>query len=471
MLVVACPCALGLAAPTAVLVGTGAGARRGLLIRGGDILETASHVDTVVFDKTGTLTSGTPVVVGVRTLHDGARSTYAKDDVLSVAATVEANSTHPIGKAIVTYAKEHLRKILPEDRDIKKSHSRKKMLHWFENPEMEDGSFVQKPGSGVVGTVNDHRVSIGSFEWVHEQIKEHKTERIKQHAISNNGNTSSEAEASPSSAEVLPSQPGHIIVHVGIDDELVGAIEVSDEIRPDAAQTVDDLKKIGLNVLMLSGDQPATALAVARDVGILADGVYAGVKPAGKAEIVEKLRRGGARIAMIGDGVNDAAALAAADVGIAMGGGVDAASEVADVVLLGDRIPQVLDVLNLSRATMSTIKQNMLWAFGYNILCIPLAAGALLPSLGLGLTPSFSGALMGLSSLAVMTNSLLLQYKGLPRLPSPGDRQSELSRMEENRKGKESRSMNVLESFVGIAGDKAGPADNEPHQSGGVAPA
>lgn len=426
VLVVACPCALGLAAPTAVLVGTGAGARRGLLIRGGDVLEAASHIDTVVFDKTGTLTAGEPVVVEAHVIETASKhkgSCFSQAEMLSLAAAVEASSTHPIGKAITRFVKENIPNSHHTDKETNsRGHKSSKKLTLNA---VEDGSFVQKPGSGVTGIVDGHRVSVGNFEWVSEQIISYQSENIgtssspnlkgcesnEKPEIVRNNQDASLSVLSPS-LEYAASKPGNIIVHIGIDDVIAGAIEISDKLRPDAKEAVHNLQKMGIKTLMLSGDQVATANAVAKELGIPENSVYAGVKPAGKSEVVEQLKRQGSKIAMVGDGVNDAAALVAADVGIAMGGGVDAASEVADVVLLGDRVPQVLDVLDLSRATISTIKQNMFWAFGYNLICIPLAAGALLPSLGIGLTPSVSGGLMGLSSLAVMANSLLLQNRG-----------------------------------------------------------
>ena len=407
VLVVACPCALGLAAPTAVLVGTGAGARRGLLIRGGDVLESASQVDTVIFDKTGTLTSGKPTVVHVE-LTGKHPNVNDVGGLLALAGAVEVASTHPIGKAIV-------------------NESIKILGRGGSNGNLgltaDEDSFTQEPGSGVVATVQGRRVSVGSLEWVVAQTEE----CARQQSAHSNGNGRGGGGVEEgkeggirqqykleNEIKAVSSRPGHILVHVGIDSYVAGSIEIADEVRPDAAAVVTALLKAGISPIMLSGDQQSTAMAVALAVGIPKENVFAGVKPAGKAQVVEELQGRGRRVAMVGDGVNDAAALAQADVGIAMGGGVDAASEVADVVLLGDRIPQVLDVLHLSRATLKTIKQNMVWAFAYNAACIPMAAGALLPALGVGLTPSMSGALMGVSSLAVMANSLLLQLKARP---------------------------------------------------------
>ncbi|KAL4430152.1 hypothetical protein ABPG77_004934 [Micractinium sp. CCAP 211/92] len=447
VLVIACPCALGLAAPTAVLVGTSAGARRGLLIRGGDILEAASRVDTVVFDKTGTLTAGKPAVVEVRPLGAPTAAGPAAHDpteLLLLAAAVERGSTHPLARAIAAAA---------DAAGSNGSSNGSSSASCNGNGSgagqhvAEEGSFVQEPGSGVTALVAGRRVSVGTLEWVTRPAEEQAAGAAAAadaapgvlHSLdeqdaaraaaagsgsSNNGGGGSSM-AAPSQASVAAataaaiSRPGHILVYVGIDGQLAGTIEIADELRPDAAKTIAQLQRMGIQPVMLSGDQSATAHAMAEAVGIDAHHVYAGVKPAGKAALVQQLQAQGRRVAMVGDGVNDAAALAQADVGIAMGGGVDAASEVADVVLMGDRVPQVLDVLQLSRATLRKIQQNMWWAAGYNLVGIPLAAGAALPFTGLALTPALSGAMMGFSSLAVMANSLLLQFEGRPpRLPS-----------------------------------------------------
>ena len=363
VLVIACPCALGLAAPTAVLVGTGAGARRGLLIRGGDVLESTSGVDTVVFDKTGTLTTGKPTVVEIFTMDNG----YSTTDCLSYAAAIEENSSHPLALAITSRA------FMDDDVRVQK---------------MEPGSFEQVPGRGAQGVVHGKQVFVGNLEWILEK-------------------TGSTAEKIPS----IPSDPGHTRIYVGIQNTVIGSIEISDALRDGAADVLKKLVDSGITPVMLSGDQPETAQYVAKQIGIAPENVIAGVKPVEKVEAIRRLRSEGKCVAMVGDGVNDAAALAEADVGIAMGGGVAVASEVADIVLLGDRLPQVIEAIKLSKMTMATIRQNMMWAFGYNMICLPLAAGAMLPINGMGLTPAISGALMGCSSLAVMANSLFLQSK------------------------------------------------------------
>mmetsp|Transcript_4760 Transcript_4760/g.13215 ORF Transcript_4760/g.13215 Transcript_4760/m.13215 type:complete len:997 (-) Transcript_4760:125-3115(-) len=362
VLVVACPCALGLATPTAVLVGTSAAAKQGLLIRGGDVLETASKLDTVVFDKTGTLTAGRPAVVDIET-----SGSFSRESLMSHVAAVERNTPHPLAKAIVGRADSEGSPLLS----------------------IRDGSFRQEPGSGACATVGNSMVLVGNREW------------LETHGV-----------ALPASqAATVQSAGSSTHVHVAVGGKYAGKVTLQDEIRPGAAHVVATLKKMGVQPVMLSGDAEEAARAVGASLGFSQDAIFGGVKPAGKDTIVAQLQEQGRRVAMVGDGVNDTAALARADVGIAMGGGVDAASEVADIVLLGDRISQVMDALQISKATFNKIQQNLCWAFGYNLIGIPVAAGALLPSLGFALTPSLSGAVMAFSSVAVMTNSLLLQLE------------------------------------------------------------
>jgi Cu+-exporting ATPase len=351
-------------------VGTALGARHGLLIRGGDILERASTVDTVVLDKTGTITQGRPRVTRVRPAAPG--GALGDDELLALAAAVERLSSHPLAKAVVTAADNRGASSL----------------------QVKEGTFVQQPGSGALATVDGKRVQVGSESWV---------------ASSGRAARRGELGAAHLGAD-LPA--GHTLVYVAVDGRLVGALEVADEIRAEAAGTVARLQQMGIQVHVLSGDRPATVEAVASQLGVDVAYVHGGVRPEGKAAFVERLQKEGRTVAMVGDGVNDAAALAQAHVGIAMGGGVGAASEVASVVLLGDRLSQVVSGLELSKATLSKIKQNLVWAFAYNLVGIPLAAGAALPAFGVALTPSVAGALMGVSSLGVMGNSLLLRVTG-----------------------------------------------------------
>ncbi|KAH7834804.1 hypothetical protein Vadar_019907 [Vaccinium darrowii] len=367
VLVVACPCALGLATPTAVLVGTSLGATRGLLLRGGNVLEKFAMVDTIVFDKTGTLTIGRPVVTKVVTQGCGndKDAQLSEEEVLKLAAGVESNTIHPIGKAIVEAARAANCK----------------------NVKVVDGTFMEEPGSGAVATIENKKVSVGTVEWV------------QRHGV---------GQSPFQEVEELKNQS---VVYVGVNDTLAGVIYVEDQIREDAKHVIESLSKLGVNLYMLSGDKRTTAEYVASAVGIPKEKVLCGVKPEEKKNFIRKLQKDQKIVAMVGDGINDAAALASSHVGVALGGGVGAASEVSSIVLMGDRLSQLLDALELSRLTMKTVKQNLWWAFGYNMVGIPIAAGMLLPVTGTMLSPSIAGALMGLSSIGVMTNSLLLRLR------------------------------------------------------------
>ncbi|KZV34638.1 hypothetical protein F511_14892 [Dorcoceras hygrometricum] len=338
VLVVACPCALGLATPTAVLVGTSLGATRGLLLRGGSILEKFSTVNTIVFDKTGTLTIGKPSVTKVVSPgHLGATYKWSEADILKLAAGVESNTLHPIGKAIVEAAKALNCPIM----------------------KVVEGTFNEEPGSGAVAIVDGKNVAVGTLEWV------------KRHGI---GDSPFEE------AEEFKNQS---IVYVGVDSVLAGIVYVEDQIREDARHVIESLTHQGINTYLLSGDKKGAAEYVASIVGIPKERVLHGVKPDEKKKFI----------------------------GVAIGGGVGAASEVSSIVLMQNRLSQLLDALELSRLTMRTVKQNLWWAFAYNIIGIPVAAGILLPVTGTILSPSIAGALMGFSSIGVMTNSLLLRLR------------------------------------------------------------
>ncbi|RMZ55592.1 hypothetical protein APUTEX25_000175, partial [Auxenochlorella protothecoides] len=357
-----------------------AAARHGLLIRGGDILEAASRIDTVVFDKTGTLTRGRPRLVATRPAPGVPPAL-----LLTLAAAVEAGSSHPLARAVVEAAGGGGG--LPAASGL-----------------------VQEPGAGVRAHVEGHGlVAVGSARWaLGDEGESGAKEGVGAaprgvHA----GDPSMRSSHSP--APPSPDTGSHAVVHVSLEGGALGTLELADEVRPEARGAVAALRSLGLAVLMVSGDGAGPCAAAAARLGIAPADVHARVSPAGKAELVARLRAGGARVAVVGDGVNDAAALAAADVGVAMAGGVGAAADVAGVVLLGDSPAQVVDVVRVGRATLRKIRQNLAWAFGYNLIGIPLAAGALLPLTGLALTPSISSAFMGISSLAVMTNSLLLQ--------------------------------------------------------------
>jgi Cu+-exporting ATPase len=349
VLVIACPCALGLATPTAIMVGTGKGAESGILIKGGEYLELAHRVNTVVFDKTGTLTSGKPKVTDV-----WAAKGVSEKDVLSAAAALEAQSEHPLGAAIVAFAKE-------------------------QGVEIPTATNVEAvPGKGIQGFVNGAGVRIGNRQW-----------------LSENG-----IGAVPDDVLAQFEHSGKTAVLVAQKGQLIGIIAIADTLKADAADTVKKLKEMGIQVWMITGDQERTAKAIAEELGITH--VIAGVLPEGKAARVQELRKKGRIVAMVGDGINDAPALAAADIGIAMGTGTDVAMEAADIMLMRGQTQGVVDAIRLSKATMRKIRQNLFWAFFYNVLGIPLAA------LGV-LSPIIAGAAMALSSVSVVSNSLLLR--------------------------------------------------------------
>lgn len=358
VLVVACPCALGLATPTAVLVATSAGAKRGLLIRGGDVLERLAEVSHVVFDKTGTLTEGKLRVHSIDTFGVSDRS-----EVLQLASAVESMTTHPLATAI--------RQTAIEER--------------LEIPTAISSYTV--PGEGVYGSVNGRDVYVGRLSWVTEQI----------------GTTGQSLVQEPTST-------GSTAVWVACGDiGVIARIEFVDSLRADTRDVIRALYAANKRIVVLSGDEESVARAVALEAGIRANVVYGRVKPEEKASFVTSLRNTGACVAMIGDGVNDAIALSAADVGIAMGGGTDAAGAASSVVLMGDRLGQVLEALNLGEATLSKIKQNLLLAMIYNVVGIPIAAGALLPEFGIALSPSVAAGMMACSSITVVLNSISLR--------------------------------------------------------------
>ncbi|KAF8061329.1 PAA2 [Scenedesmus sp. PABB004] len=384
VLVVACPCALGLATPTAVLVGSSLGATRGLLMRGGDVLERVAGITGVVFDKTGTLTEGRLRLAGLALAPGAADAVAAALDggggggagaggdgealLLRVAAAVEANTRHPLAAALAAEAAARGLK-LPAANEAR-----------------------TEPGSGVAAVIGGQPVLVGRPEWVLGQLPE--------------------AQRAAAAQLAPPGEPGgargtQVLVAVG--PRLLGGLSFRDALRPDAARTVAALQGMGLRVFLLSGDDDATVQAVAAAAGIAPGDAFGSNSPQDKLAVITRLQAEGMRLAMVGDGVNDAPALAAADVGIALSGGLDAAGEAASVVLMGDRLGQVVDCVRLGQATLAKIRQNLAWALVYNVVGIPLAAGALLPSLGLALNPSAAGGMMAFSSVAVVSNSLLLR--------------------------------------------------------------
>jgi Cu2+-exporting ATPase len=360
VLVIACPCALGLATPTAILVGSGVGAERGLLIRGGDVLEKVHQLQTVVFDKTGTLTTGHPAVTDCLPLQEN----LSESDLLAVAATVESGARHPLAEAIQQAARQQGLASLPAQ------------------------NFYTEPGFGVSAEVAGQQVILGTHRWLVQQSVE-------------------VTDAAQQQAEALAAA-GKTAVYVAVEGVLAGLIGVQDTLRSDAKATVDQLRQMGLRVVLLTGDQRTAAEAIAASLGLSAKDVFAEVQPDGKAAAIAHLQQQG-QVAMVGDGINDAPALAQADVGISLNSATDVAIEAAEIVLMRDRLTDVVESIQLSRATFNKIRQNLFWAFAYNLLGIPIAAGALLPSLGLMLSPATAGAFMAFSSVSVVTNSLLLR--------------------------------------------------------------
>jgi len=359
VVIIACPCALGIATPAALLVGTGKGAENGILIKGGDQLEEAGKINTIIFDKTGTLTKGQPSVTDIVPIGK-----LTEIQILGYAGAVEKGSEHPLAAAIVNAAQG-------------------------KRIELSDPSgFEALPGLGVKATVRGHEVLLGNLELM--------------------GKFSVPVEAYSERMMELQDQ-GKTISLLALDRQPVGLIGLADTVKESSAPTIKALKKMGLDIVMLTGDNERTAKAIARTLGI--DTIFANVRPSDKEEIVKKLQKGG-KVAMVGDGINDAPALAAADVGIAIGSGTDVAKETGGIILIKDDMTDVPKALELSKATVRKIKQNLLWAFVYNVALIPIAAGILVPFLGPGIyqvLPLLAGAAMAISSVTVVSNSLLLR--------------------------------------------------------------
>ncbi|MCG9884516.1 MAG: heavy metal translocating P-type ATPase [Cyanobacteria bacterium] len=362
VLVVACPCALGLATPTALLVGSSLGAERGLLLRGGDVLEQIERIDTIAFDKTGTLTTGRPTLTDCIPLAD----TWDEANILALAAAVETGTRHPLADAIATAARDRTL-TLPEAKD-----------------------FQTEAGSGVWATIDGAIVRVGRETWLATcgvEIPEDLGDRI-----------------------VPLATVGKTVVAVARDQQLLGLIAAADPLKPDAAIAIATLKNQGLRVHLLTGDRPETATAIAQALGLDPEtAIQARATPADKAAAIAQWQANRQHVAMVGDGTNDAPALARAHVGIAMGAGTDVAVETAGIVLTHGRPSAVAEALDLGRATFAKIRQNLAWAMAYNLIGIPLAAGLALPSFGVSLSPAIAAALMAFSSVSVVTNSLLLR--------------------------------------------------------------
>ena len=356
-LIVACPCALGLATPTAIVVAAGKSAEMGILIKNGTSLEVANKVNLVVFDKTGTITYGKPEVTDIIKLGN-----LTEDEILRLSASVERNSEHPLGEAIVRYARL---------RNLKLS---------------EPKNFFSIPGQGVFANVDSFEVAVGNLTFMLNLGIDMKKFENTIDILSNEGKTP---------------------VFVAVDRKVVGLIAIADTIKYDAKETISKLKKLGIDVALLTGDNYKTARAIANKIGV--DKVFAEVLPEQKSEKIDELKKSGYIVAMVGDGINDAPALAKSDVAIAIGSGTEVASATADIILLKDDIKGVLQVIKISSKTYKIIKQNLFWAFFYNIILIPIAAGILYPFTGLLLKPVLASLSMSFSSVLVVTNSLRIK--------------------------------------------------------------
>ncbi len=366
VMVVACPCALGLATPTAILVGSGLGAERGLLIRGGDSLEALQRVDWVVFDKTGTLTQGRPEVTEVVTLQPDLQPA----ELLQLAATLETGARHPLALALTTATAQQGIDLLPA-RD------------WENHPGL--GVKAQVTWRGEVALV-----TLGNDRWMVQQgVAVEAGHRQQADHLASSGQTA---------------------LYLGMAGQLLGLIALADRLRPEAVEVVEEIQRRGLGVTLLTGDCAAVAQAIAEQIHLSPDQVQAEMSPQAKLGQVQLLQQQGHQVALVGDGINDAPALAQANVGISLRSGTDIAVETADVILMTDHLSGLVEILKLSQLTVAKIRQNLAWAFAYNLVMIPLAAGLLLPTPGIGLSPVVAAGLMAASSVTVVVNSLSLGW-------------------------------------------------------------
>jgi P-type Cu+ transporter len=379
VLVIACPCALGLATPTAIMVGTGRGASLGILIKGGEPLEIANRLTTIVFDKTGTLTEGKPKVTDTLSF-DG----YTGEDILQLAASAEKGSEHSLGAAIVAESEKRGRPFLPS------------------------ADFKAIPGKGIRATIDGKKLIFGNVELIQDnQISTRDLPEVD--SLSSEGKT---------------------VMYLAVEGTLAGIIAVADVVKSDSAGAIEKLHNMGINTVMLTGDNQLTAQAIAKQVNI--DEVVAQVLPGDKAMQIKRLQANGERVAMVGDGINDAPALAQADLGFAVGSGTDVAMESAGIVLMQNSLNGVVTAIELSRATLRNIKQNLFWAFAYNTAGIPLAAGLFYLFGGPTLNPMFAAAAMAMSSVSVVTNALRLRSFE-PTDEAPASVQSQTSLIEEKK--------------------------------------
>ena len=357
VLIIACPCAMGLAVPTAVMVSTGKGAELGILIKGGEALQRAGDVQTVVLDKTGTVTEGRPTVTDVI-----ARGSRSESELLALVASLESRSEHPLAEAIVRHARDRQVEVVPPE------------------------SFESHTGRGASGVVNGQAVAAGNERLIADWGLDVAPLRADAERLAGEAKTP---------------------VFVAVNGELAGVLAVADPIRATSREAIGRMRAMGLDVVLLTGDNQRTADAIARAAGV--ERVVAGVLPEGKVNEVRRLQSEGRVVAMVGDGINDAPALAQADVGMAIGTGTDVAANAADVVLMRGDLRSAAQAIELSRRTMRTMKQNLFWAFVYNVIGIPIAAGVLYPAFGLLLSPIIASGAMAFSSVSVVSNSLRLR--------------------------------------------------------------
>ncbi|XP_023544197.1 copper-transporting ATPase RAN1-like isoform X2 [Cucurbita pepo subsp. pepo] len=384
VVVIACPCALGLATPTAVMVATGVGASNGVLIKGGDALERAQKVKYVIFDKTGTLTQGRATVTTAKVFTE-----ISLGDFLKLVASAEASSEHPLGKAIVEYARH---------------------FHFFDDPSAtKNGENQSRESSGWLFDVTDFSALPGQGI---RCVIEGKRILVGNRKLMNENGISIAPDVDNFVIELEESAKTGILV--ACNDDLIGVLGIADPLKREAAVVVEGLVKMGVSPVMVTGDNWRTARAVAKELGI--QDVRAEVMPAGKAEVIHNFQKDGSTVAMVGDGINDSPALAASDIGIAIGAGTDIAIEAADFVLMRNNLEDVITAIDLSRKTFNRIRLNYVFAMAYNVIAIPVAAGVLFPSLGIKLPPWAAGACMALSSVSVVCSSLLLRRYKRPRL-------------------------------------------------------
>jgi Cu+-exporting ATPase len=350
VLVIACPCAMGLATPTAIMVGTGKGAENGILIKSGESLETAYKINTLVLDKTGTLTEGKPKMTDVVLTGE-----LNREELLNIVGSAEKNSEHPLAQAMVKTITEEIKNLQDPD------------------------EFRAIPGKGIKAAVTGRKVLIGAPKLLREENIDFESHQKTMEELESHGKT---------------------VMGAVVDGKLEGVLALADTLKPTSQEAVESLKKMGIEIYMITGDNQRTAEAIAKEAGI--ENVLAEVLPGEKSAEIEKLKKKGRIVAMAGDGINDAPALAAADVGMAMGTGTDIAMETSDITLMRGELTAIPVAIKLSRKTMSKIKQNLFWAFIYNIIGIPIASAGLL-------SPIVAGAAMAMSSVSVVTNSLSLK--------------------------------------------------------------